>query len=181
MRQRRNATRGQRSSKVRLGGEEGTFQERVFKALRADTSLPDSEGGGGTAMVLCQQQLHQSSELLERGLALSCRREGRMAVALGICTAGEHAGRIQMTILSQAKMVITNLNDEADRFDATCVQAMMAHMAGIVSEEEQQRVRTLLEVKAQDSLITPSLPPGSSPIEKWVDFNDVVEAMETVG
>ena len=74
-----------------------------------------------------------------------------MAVALGICTAGEHAGRIQMTILSQAKMVITNLNAEADRFDATCVQAMMAHMSEVVSAEEQQRVKTLLEVKAQES------------------------------
>merc|ERR1711994_525594 len=141
-----------------------------------NVDLPAGEGGGGTAMVLCQRQIHRSSDLLERGLNMSCHREGRLAVAFGICASGPQLGKIQMTIMTQAKMVLTNLDSEATHFDSNCVQAMMAHMSDVVSGDEQQVVRTLLELDIKDArqhLIMLSLPPGSSPLEDWVDFRDL--------
>ena len=64
--------------------------------------------------------------------------------------------KLQLTILSQSKTVITNLDDEAHSFDASCVQALVAHMDQVVSAEDQQRPKALLEARAQEGLIAPS-------------------------
>ena len=52
-------------AKVKPGGEEALYQERVIEALRRSRDLPAEIGGGSTAMVLCQRQLHQSSTSME--------------------------------------------------------------------------------------------------------------------
>ena len=113
-------------AKLKPDGEEALYQERVIEALRTSRDLPAEMGGGSTAMVLCQRQLHQSSSAMELGLGLSYRREGRLVMALGICPEGEHVGKVQLTILSQSKMVITNLDGEENRLNSARVTALMA-------------------------------------------------------
>ena len=111
--------------------------------------LPADMGGGSTAMVLCQKQLHQSSSSMELGLGLSYRREGRVVMALGICTEGEHIGKVQLTILSQSKVVITNLDKEEDKLNSARVTAMLGQMSGIVAADEQDLVKGVLESPAK--------------------------------
>ena len=45
-------------AKLELEGKGALFQERLIAALRKSRDLPAEMGGGSTAMVLCQQQLH---------------------------------------------------------------------------------------------------------------------------
>ena len=63
-------------AKLQPDGEDALYQERVLEALKASRDLPVELGGGSTAMVLCQRQLHRSSSSMESGLGLSYCREG---------------------------------------------------------------------------------------------------------
>ena len=138
--------------KLEPGKEGALFQERVLASLKTSRNLPPEAGGGSTAMVACQRQLHQSSRFLEDGLGLSYHRVGRLVMPLGICTEGEHLGKVQLTILNQAQTVITNLDADAESFDPICVQAMLTQMAGLVTGEEQDLVKAVLESKARVGL-----------------------------
>ena len=72
--------------KLQPEGDDGLYQARVIAALKVSHNLPAELGGGNTAMVLGQRQLHQSSSSMEDGFGLSYCRRGRWVMALGICT-----------------------------------------------------------------------------------------------
>ena len=129
-------------------------------------------------MLLCQRQFHQSSTDVEEGMHMSFRREGQFVIALGICSEGEHAGKTQLTILSQSCTTITNLDPHTAEFNPARVSAVMSQLAGAVGGEERDAVTALLTSEAQDSLPLPRLPFGSVSVGEWVEFPNLAKAMK---